>query len=158
MADKTPDTPSKKPTYDTALSPSEEKQFESWKQQYAPNDTGADYDLRGAFKAGVKPDGDRGHFPDTFKKPNHPTFSVESQYSKGDEIGGQWITKDGKTVFVPSPWNLKQTPADKLQEYFKRVEPDAVLQMPEPPPQLPAKMLAPLGSLEHDIQTLLRLP
>lgn len=27
--------------------------FEHWKQKYAPNDSGEDYDLRGAFDAGM---------------------------------------------------------------------------------------------------------
>lgn len=116
--------------YDTPLTPEEEAKFKVWKQKYAPNDTGGDYDLRGAFKAGLTPDPERGHFPDTFKKPNHPTFSVESQYSKGDTTGGKWEERNGKTVFVPSQWNLKTTPADKLKAYFQRVEPDAILDIP----------------------------
>ena len=40
-----------------------------------------DYDMAGAYNAGMlTPDG-RGHLDDTFKKPNHPTFSNESIYS-----------------------------------------------------------------------------
>jgi hypothetical protein len=72
--------------FDTPLSPQEEQAFQQWfsknKQSGAthPQDTGHDYDLRGAFKAGVKPGADT-HWPDTFKKPNHPTFSDESIYS-----------------------------------------------------------------------------
>lgn len=120
-------------TYDTKLTPAEEAAFQAWKQQYAPRDTGVDYDLRGAFKADVKPEAERGHLPDTFKKPNHPTFSDQSQYSKGDTIGGQWLEKDGKTAFVPSEHNLKQTPPDKLREYFNRVEPDVILVLPPTP-------------------------
>lgn len=78
-------------SFETALSPSEEQQFQSWKKQYAPQDSGADYDLRGAFKAGVAPDAASGHWPDTFKKPNHPTFSVESQYaSAAPDKAGSW--------------------------------------------------------------------
>ena len=69
-------------TFDTRLGPKNEASFQEWKKKYAhPQDTGADYDLRGAFKAGVKPDA-KGHFPDTFKKPNHPTFSNESRYAR----------------------------------------------------------------------------
>lgn len=73
--------------FNTALSPDEEAQFGEWKSKNAPNDSGADYDLRGAFKAGLTPAGpeagvNEGHWPDTFKKPNHPTFSVESKYAK----------------------------------------------------------------------------
>jgi len=114
-------------SYDTQLSPQEVPGFNAWKQQYAPNDAGTDYDLQGAFKAGLKPDPQRGHFPDTFKKPNHPTFSTESQYSKGDTVGGKWDTRDGKDVFIPSQYNLKTTPPDKLKAYFQKVEPEAIL-------------------------------
>lgn len=67
--------------FDTPLSPLEERLFRSWKERYAPNDSGEDYDLRGAFKAGLTPDPQTGHWPDTYKKPNHPTFSDRSIYS-----------------------------------------------------------------------------
>lgn len=77
--------------YDTVLTPAEEQQFQAWKQRYAPNDSGADYDLRGAFKAGITPSSN-GHWPDTFKKPNHPTFSNESKYASGaPDRAGRWV-------------------------------------------------------------------
>ncbi len=66
--------------FETALNPQEEAQFQQWKLKNAPNDSGVDYDLRGAFKAGLSP-ATNGHWPDTFKKPNHPTFSAESIYA-----------------------------------------------------------------------------
>ena len=67
--------------FDTQLTPEEEAQFGEWrKKNVDPRDTGEDYDLRGAFKAGLTPGAD-GHWPDTYKKPNHPTFSDESIYS-----------------------------------------------------------------------------
>jgi hypothetical protein len=85
--------------YETKLLPSEEPAFQAWKQKYAPNDSGVDYDLRGAFKAGVTPDPATGHMPDTFKKPNHPTFSVESQYAKDrPDLAGYW---QGNTYVAP---------------------------------------------------------
>jgi hypothetical protein len=73
-------------TFDTKLSTKNEEAFQAWKKKYAPKDSGADYDLRGAFKAGVKPAAN-GHWPDTFKKPNHPTFSDESRYAKFGKPG-----------------------------------------------------------------------
>jgi hypothetical protein len=73
-------------TFDTKMSPKNEEAFQAWKKKYAPRDSGADYDLRGAFKAGLKPDAN-GHWPDTFKKPNHPTFSDESRYAKFGKPG-----------------------------------------------------------------------
>ncbi len=55
--------------------------YQAWKQQYAPHDSGEDYDLQGAFLHGVTPDPVTGHFPDTWKKPNEPTFSNQSIYA-----------------------------------------------------------------------------
>jgi hypothetical protein len=55
--------------FDTPLSPPDEQAFQQWfaknKQSGAihPQDTGQDYDLRGAFKAGVTPGADA-HWPD----------------------------------------------------------------------------------------------
>jgi len=79
-----------KANYDTPLSTEEEAKFKQWKAQYAPNDSGGDYDLRGAFKAGLTP-GPDGHWSDEFKKPNHPTFSRESRYaSQALSKAGSW--------------------------------------------------------------------
>lgn len=72
--------------YNTPLTAKEVIEFDKWKAKYAPKDSGKDYDLRGAFKAGLKPT--NGHWPDTFKKPNHPTFSRESVYA--DE---SWVNR-----------------------------------------------------------------
>jgi hypothetical protein len=85
--------------YNTPLSVNEERHFQTWKGKFAPRDSGADYDLRGAFKAGLRPAAN-GHWPDTYKKPNHPTFSVESQYAKGADRAkaGSW---NGDT-FIPA--------------------------------------------------------
>lgn len=85
--------------YDTPLSPAEESAFQKWKQKWAPDDTGEDYDLRGAFKSGFKPDPKTGHWPDTYKKPNHPTFSDQSIYAKDrPDLAGRW---EGET-YIPA--------------------------------------------------------
>jgi hypothetical protein len=78
-----------------------EQEFQAWKAQNAPKDSGADYDLRGAFQAGVTPDPTTNHWPDTFKKPNHPTFSDQSQYATGANAAraGRW---EGET-YIPPP-------------------------------------------------------
>jgi hypothetical protein len=83
-------------TFDTRLSDTDEIRFRAWKEKYAPNDSGLDYDLRGAFKSGLKPDV-TGHWPDTFKKPSHPTFSNESRYAKFGKPG-RW---EGDTFIPP---------------------------------------------------------
>jgi hypothetical protein len=95
--------------FDTPLSAEEERQFRAWKAKYAPNDSGADYDLRGAFKAGLKPDPKTGHWPDTFKKPNHPTFSNESKYATGENAkkAGFWSGEIfNKPMAPPFDFNL----------------------------------------------------
>lgn len=97
--------------FETKLNPDEEEQFSAWKQQYAPKDSGVDYDLRGAFKAGLKP-GENGHWPDTFKKPNHPTFSNESIYAKEvPEKAGHWFGD----AFTPAP-TTQSVPLDPYQK------------------------------------------
>lgn len=76
--------------YDTPLTPEEEAAFQQWKALHAPNDSGVDYDLRGAWKYGAK-QAANGHWPDTYKKPNHPTFSKESIYAADrPDLAGQW--------------------------------------------------------------------
>ena len=90
--------------YETRLSPEEETKFQTWKQKNAPNDTGEDYDLRGAFKAGVQPDEATGHWPDTYKKPNHPTFSDESIYAKDrPDLAGSWTGPNHDQYVPPTP-------------------------------------------------------
>lgn len=78
---------------------SESRTFEEWKQRYAPDDSGEDYDLLAAFHSGIVPDAS-GHWKDLFKKPNHPTFSVDSVYAVGADAAkaGHW---DGDT-FIPA--------------------------------------------------------
>lgn len=85
--------------YNTKLGPDEEKKFQTWKSRMAPNDSGADYDLRGAYK-GSAAQAKNGHWPDTYKKPNHPTFSNQSRYAPdAPDKAGSW---DGDTYIPPS--------------------------------------------------------
>jgi hypothetical protein len=114
--------------YETKLSPADEKKFQAWKAQYAPNDSGQDYDLRGAFKAGAKPDPDTGHMPDTWKKPNHPTFSDQSQYAKDrPDLAGHW---DGETYVPPAGQTPQQAviPLPQPRPSFANAVPAAVPQ------------------------------
>ena len=85
-----------RPAYQTPLTPEQEMAFQLWKRQVAPNDTGEDYDLRGAFLAqfGRAPNGHMGY---RFKMPNHPTFSDQSQYAKVPGTYGHW-PKEGDTM------------------------------------------------------------
>jgi hypothetical protein len=91
--------PKKLNEYDTVLSQSDEMKFQKWKHKYAPRDSGYDYDLRGAYKSGFKPDPKTGHWDDKYKKPNHPTFSVYSKYAKDrPDLAGTW---HGDTYIPP---------------------------------------------------------
>ena len=84
---------------DTKLDEAKEKEFAKWKAIYAPNDSGWDYDLRGAYAAGLQPDSKTGHWDDTYKKPNHPTFSKYSKFAKDfPDLAGDW---DGETYIPP---------------------------------------------------------
>lgn len=117
--------------FNTPLSPEEEAAFQKWagtriKDTY-------DYDLRGAWKdiaAGKISEDDRGHLPDTYKKPNHPTFSNESIYSSKDMPGGKWVEKNYKWQYIPSQTNLRYRTPEELSEYFKKHEPDVRLVLP----------------------------
>ena len=78
--------------YNTGLTKPEFDEYWKWaNDRYKGHDNvlyemGA-YDLQGAWKdikAGkIKFDPNTGHLPDTYKKPNHITFSNESRYHDG---------------------------------------------------------------------------
>ncbi len=107
----------------TPLSRQEEMAYRMWKAVVAPSDDGRDYDYRGAFKAGVTPD-DAGHWPDTFKKPNHPTFSTDSQYvTFAPELAGTW--RDD--VYIPAPKKMSVTLDEALtpRAILDRISDDA---------------------------------
>ncbi len=109
--------------YNTQLPPLLESQFQSWLRQSGKQLDLYDYDLRGAWLKGEVGRGDD-HMPDTWKKPNHPTFSDQSQYSGEKTPGGKWEqSPDGAWSFTPSEYNLKQHSIDEMQEYWQRAEP-----------------------------------
>ena len=115
--------------YNTTLSSEEEAQFQKWAQQQGGEGDVYDYDLRGAWKelkSGEMSEDARGHLGDKYKKPNHPTFSDQSQYNGFDGyVGGTWSEKDGKTVYRASKSNTLSKA--QLKRYFERVEPDVLL-------------------------------
>lgn len=107
----------------------EEKQdlYELWLKAFPEHQRNTyDYDLAGAFMAGVESEG--GHLPDTFKKPNHPTFSDGSIYHGVDgNVGGQWLQlRDGDWLFLPSATNWEYN-GNWLEDYFKEAEPNGYL-------------------------------
>ncbi len=112
--------------YNTQLAPAEEAQYQAWAAANGKAKDVYDYDLRGFWKSGAA-FADNGHGGDTFKKPNHPTFSNQSQYHGVDGAqGGTW----GDGTFTPSPHNLQMMSAPALQRYFNEREPDTRLVLP----------------------------
>lgn len=69
------------------------------------------------------------HYPDTYKKPNHMTFSDESVYhGKDGNKGGSWIAlPDDKFAFRPGATNFENHSTSEMIDYFKKVEPDNYL-------------------------------
>lgn len=133
--------------YNTPLSAKDEAAFGAWLQERGKAEGRDlskdlfDYDLRGAWKDGAAKS-ENGHLPDTFKKPNHPTFSDESKYSGVDgNTGGKWKQLDGgKWEFAPSQTNLRNMPAGELEAYLKRADPDVTLRLPDAPKSTPELM------------------
>lgn len=119
--------------YNTQLSPEQEQTFQKWAKSLGRQGSSYDYDLRGAFASGAAQSAN-GHFPDTFKKPNHPTFSDQSKYSGVDGYtGGTWAKQaDGSWTFAPTESVLKLHDPQALQDYFSKVEPGNKLVLPPP--------------------------
>lgn len=122
-------------SYNTQLSPQEEQAFQQYLQ--ATGQSTSDYDLRGSWKAGIRPN-ERGHLPDTWKKPNSPTFSEESRYSTPEHTGGRWVPIDPEIVpeskrrwvFIASPWNMNNMTVGGLLDYFNQAEPNSQIVLP----------------------------
>lgn len=113
--------------YNTELTPEEKSQYD---QIYSPS-ASYDYDMQGFFKSGGIQESN-GHFPDTFKKPNHMTFSDESQYHGVDgHEGGHWEKlEEKKYAFTPGKNNLNNYSAQGLIDYFNTHEKDNKLVLP----------------------------
>jgi len=117
-------------TFNTLLSAAQEQRYRQWAEQTGRGRDEADYDMRGAWLSGAG-QGQNGHFPDTFKKPNHPTFSDESRYSTPANPGGHWSEGyPGKYAFWASPANLQYRTPEELQQYMQQTEPDTTLIFP----------------------------
>jgi hypothetical protein len=124
--------------FNTPLSAEDEAKFQQFIQASGRQKDLYNYDLRGAWKADAKAAGN-GHLPDTWKKPNHPTFSEESQYSSPENQGGRWIQlspadkdhPEGTWAFQASSANLKYQSAEALKSYFGTVEKGNTLVLPQ---------------------------
>ncbi len=100
----------------TKLTKDEEAKFQEWyKGHSSKNKINPDpdtpehyYDYRGAWKEGMQGD-ERGHLPDTFKTPGHPTFSVESTYYRPGMKAGKW---EGEKFIPFEEWSKKKGVAE----------------------------------------------
>jgi hypothetical protein len=128
--------------FNTKLKPDEEQAFRAWalENKRDPDMETIDYDLRGFWKNGGAFAGN-GHASDQYKKPNHPTFSVESMWhntpnpSGGRYVGGVWLPPDDiaqrRGAFAPSTEMLNTThPRSWLEDYMKKYESDYDLALP----------------------------
>ncbi len=141
MADEQPDARDFTEKYNTSLAPADEAKFQGWMkaETKAAGDRGEkrnvakdlyDYDLRGWWKANPNTGLNNGHLTDTYKKPNHPTFSTGSQYHGTNGMqGGVWQQSPDKTwSFTPGKTNMFS--ANELGDYFNKVEPGNKLIVP----------------------------
>ena len=115
--------------FNTKLSRGDERRFIAWANSNGKMGDLFDYDLRGAWKSGVT--ATEGHLPDTYKKPNHPTFSTESIYSTPNNLGGTWDSTFAGWSFTPSETNLQYRSYDDLQKYLTEKDPTAKLGFPK---------------------------
>lgn len=74
--------------------------YADWVKGVNPHFMGPDYNLKAAYDElpfetmeAWRKDPNANHLPDTYKLPNHPTFSNESKYSQGPVMGGSWHYK-----------------------------------------------------------------
>lgn len=116
--------------YNTQLSPQQERAFQQWLQQSGRAGDLYDYDMRGFWQqTGGRFDPATGHGIDVYKKPNHPTFSSQSQYSgREGYVGGAWGQDGDAWTFQPGPTNMMSR--DALKQYFRKVEPGNRLLFP----------------------------
>lgn len=102
--------PESQPSERTPLTPDQARAFYRWVVEAGITDLDhpeSHYDYRGYWKDIARRGQDQRqvnaqdqqlHFPDTYKQHGHPTFSQESQYSRGRWDGGRWI---GETLVGP---------------------------------------------------------
>lgn len=118
--------------YNTPLSATEEAAYQKWAKDNNKLKDTYDYDLRGAWKEGSAGTGEA-HSPDTYKKPNHPTFSNESKYNGAEgKTGGEWVKQpSGSYTFNASETNVKNMGEQGLQEYFSKYEKGNAVNLPK---------------------------
>ena len=114
-----------KDEYNTALTEEEKIKYNAWVASESKRqgrdimwDLGT-YDIQGFWKSGdhMKMDEDN-HGSDKWKKPNHPTFSNQSNYHNVDGyIGGTWAEDGG---YTPSDYTTKLYDKNYYDKLFGR--------------------------------------
>ena len=91
--------------------------------------------------------------PDTYKLPNHITFSDESVQLRVERAIGNKQMAAGSS-HTRGPTNLKFQSMDQMRDYFRRVEPESTLIDPQQDAPLPQKFAqagqVQLTPVEHD--------
>lgn len=117
--------------YNTPLADADEAEFRKWLKKEGRQRDLADYDLRGWWKENGGQSTKKGHMTDQFKKPSHPTFSTESQYSgKDGNEGGTWRQAGEKWSFEPGPTNHQYYSRKDMTRYFTKQEKGVNLVLP----------------------------
>lgn len=125
----------------------EYQDFNNFRKTVNPDYLSPDYDLQSAFRElpikvleDWKRDPEKNHLPDTYKLPNHPTFSTESKYYKPGMPAGYWkgnayipidrpvsnITKNPKLMGMDDP-NKQKDRVNKELERNNGVKPGFAL-------------------------------
>lgn len=117
---------------------SQENDYSSWLKRNNITDVdqsgqGIDYDYQSFYRDNKGSDITEGqHLTDTYKLPNHPTFSKESKASRRGQEGGEWSQdENGRWTFKASEFNLSQRTPEELSAYFREVEPNSRLVLPD---------------------------
>lgn len=103
--------------YNTPLSPAQEKRFKVWQKANPRLGNTYDYDARGFWLHGA-PTASNGHGDDRWKKPNHPTFSDQSDYTAPPTPGGHWDGAD----YTVNPDNPRAPSKEDRDAYWKRAQ------------------------------------
>lgn len=101
-----------------------ENKYQQWRASLPKNlQYEGDYDLRGFYKENpdFNSNDSEQHLTDKWKLPNHPTFSDESVYYKGNEnYGGKWKSYDYGDVYTPNNPEVKQQKLEWKKGFYSK--------------------------------------
>lgn len=103
----------------TDLSPQQDSVYNQWKSRLPKNlQYEGDYNLKQLWldNPGIRPSSNM-HFPDTYKMPNHPTFSDQSMYfnPSNQYMAGHWNETDSSFNYIPYNPQYKKSVIEKKQ-------------------------------------------